>query len=37
LRETYGEDFAKGYRGDMKLETLLDREHANSLSEYLKR
>jgi hypothetical protein len=37
LRETYGEDFARGHRGDMKLETLLDREHANSLSEYLKR
>lgn len=37
LRETYGDSFAKGRRGDMKLETLLDREHASSLSEYLKR
>ena len=23
FRDTYGENFAKGYRGDMKLETLL--------------
>jgi IrrE N-terminal-like domain len=37
LRETYGPDFAKDYRGDMKLETLLDRSHSTSLSEYLKR
>jgi hypothetical protein len=37
LRETYGAEFAKGYRGDMKLETLLHREQANSLSKYLKR
>jgi hypothetical protein len=37
LRGTYGQDFAAGYRGDMKLETLLDRAGATSLSEYLKR
>lgn len=37
LREVYGDGFAKGYRGDLKLENLLDREHAASLSDYLKR
>jgi len=37
LRDTYGEDFAAGYRADMKLETLLERERAVSLSELLKR
>jgi hypothetical protein len=37
LRDTYGEDFAQGYRSDMKLETLLDREGADSLSELLRR
>lgn len=37
LRDTYGEDFAQGYRSDMKLETLLDREGAGSLSELLRR
>lgn len=36
LRETYGEDFAPGVRGDMHLETLLDRTGAKSLSDYLK-
>jgi hypothetical protein len=36
LRETYGEHFAKDFRGDMKLETLLDRAGADSLSDYLK-
>jgi hypothetical protein len=36
LRETYGENFAKDFRGDMKLETLLERTGANSLSDYLK-
>jgi hypothetical protein len=36
LRETYGDDFAKGTRGDAKLSTVLDRAGANSLSEYLK-
>ncbi len=37
LRETYGENFARDFRGDMKLETLLERTGANSLSEYLKK
>jgi hypothetical protein len=37
LRETYSEDFARGYRGDMKLETLLERTSSASLSEYLKK
>jgi len=37
LRETYGEGFAKGHRGDTKLETLLERARSNSLSEYLKK
>jgi hypothetical protein len=37
LRETYGEDFARGQRGDMQLETLLERSGVRTLSEYLKR
>jgi hypothetical protein len=37
LRETYGEDFAERHRGDMKLETLLDRTGSTSLSGYLKK
>lgn len=37
LRETYGEDFAEGYRGDTHLETLLEREGVDSLSEYLRK
>ena len=37
LRRSYGPDFAKGYRSDAELGTLLDREGANSLSELLKR
>jgi hypothetical protein len=37
LRDTYGEDFAAGYRSDMKLDTLLDRTGAQSLSELLKK
>jgi hypothetical protein len=36
LRQTYGEDFAKGMRGDAHLGTLLDRSGADSLSDYLK-
>jgi hypothetical protein len=36
LRETYGQTFAERYRGDMKLETLLERTHSKSLSDYLK-
>jgi hypothetical protein len=37
LRETYGNNFAAEFRGDMKLGTLLDRTGAKSLSNYLKR
>lgn len=37
LRGIYGENFASGYRGDMKLENLLDRERAASLTELLAR
>jgi hypothetical protein len=33
LRQTYGEHFAPGVRGDMKLENLLERKGAHSLSE----
>jgi hypothetical protein len=36
LRRTYGSDFAADARGDMKLDTLLDRTGAQSLSELLK-
>ncbi len=37
LREKYGETFASKLRGDMKLETLLERVGAKSLSDYLKK
>ena len=37
LRETYGSDFAKGHRGDTKLDTLLQNSGTRTLSEYLKR
>lgn len=37
LRETYGENFGKGFRGDMKLETLLERTGSSTLTEYLKK
>jgi hypothetical protein len=37
LRGTYGDNFAGDFRGDMKLETLLDRTGARSLSDYLKK
>lgn len=37
LRETYGQNFAAGYRSDMQLDTLLERESASSLSQYLKK
>ena len=37
LRRGYGADFARGYRSDMKLKTLLDRAKAKSLEEYLKK
>jgi hypothetical protein len=37
LRKAYGEDFAKGYRSDMKLETLLEHAGAKSLRNFQKR
>ncbi len=37
LRKSYGEDFAKGYRSDAKLGTVLDREGADTLSDLLRR
>jgi hypothetical protein len=37
LRETYGQDFAAGYRADMKLESLLEEEGVTSLSQLLKK
>ena len=37
LRGTYGDDFAKGYRSDAKLGTVLKGENANTLSELIKR
>jgi hypothetical protein len=37
LRKTYGEDFAKGHRGDMRLDTFLENSGARTLSEYLKK
>lgn len=36
LRETYGDDFADGLRGDAHLRTLLERTGYSSLSEYLR-
>ncbi len=36
LRQTYGEDFAAGFRGDMRLDTLLERTGAESLSQLVK-
>jgi len=36
LRQTYGEHFAPDARGDMKLDTLLERTGADSLSELLR-
>ncbi|MES2292996.1 MAG: hypothetical protein V4527_06850 [Pseudomonadota bacterium] len=36
LRAIYGDDFAAGHRSDMKLDTLLDRTGAASLSQLLK-
>jgi hypothetical protein len=37
LRETYGDGFAPGARGDMHLRTLLDRTGAPSLSRLVKK
>lgn len=36
LRQTYGPEFAEGFRADMKLETLLDCTNTDSLTQYLK-
>ena len=36
LRQTYGDSFAPGIRGDAHLKTLLERTGSNSLSDYLK-
>jgi hypothetical protein len=37
LRREYGEDFAEGVRADTKLQNLLKREDAPSLSDLLRR
>ena len=37
LRDKYGEDFAKGYRSDAKLGTVLEREGLDDLSQLLKK
>lgn len=36
LRRTYGADFAKGRRRDMRLDTFLDETRSTSLTSYLK-
>ncbi len=36
LRQKYGDSFAEGYRSDMRLDTLLNKEGYDSLSDYLK-
>jgi hypothetical protein len=37
LRKEYGSDFAKGYRSDARLGTVLEKEGAASLREFLKK
>jgi hypothetical protein len=37
LRDEYGDNFAKGYRADAKLGTVLKNEGANSLDDLLKK
>lgn len=37
LRKEYGEEFARGYRSDAKLGTVLEREGAESLDQLLKK
>ncbi len=37
LRQEYGEDFARGYRSDTKLGTVLEREKVDDLSQLLKK
>jgi hypothetical protein len=36
LRETYGDNFAEGWRSDAHLRTVLDDAGIETLSEYLK-
>jgi hypothetical protein len=36
LRQTYGDNFAGGMRGDAHLRTLLNRAGSTSLSDYLR-
>ncbi len=36
LRETYGNKFAEGVRGDAHLRSILDRTDSSSLSDYLR-
>ena len=37
LRDTYGPDFAKGYRSDTKLGTVLKKEGVDTLDQILKK
>jgi hypothetical protein len=37
LRDEYGDNFAKAYRADAKLGTVLKNEGANSLDDLLKK
>ena len=37
LRETYGAEFAKGYRSDAKLGTVLNKEGVERLDQLLKK
>jgi hypothetical protein len=37
LRETYGENFAEGYRSDTQLGTVLKREGVDTLDQLLKK
>ncbi len=37
LRDTYGEDFARGRRSDMRLDTLLKKEGVDTLDQLIKK
>lgn len=37
LRKEYGKEFAEGYRSDAKLQTVLKKEHVESLDQLLKK
>jgi hypothetical protein len=37
LRQTYGDDFAKGYRSDAHLGTVLKKERVETLDQLLKK